>query len=126
MQDSNPLNNDKKGYNDSELNEFKELINAKLAYCNEKIDELQARLKEYAEDSRDNYKGDLTDVSNLHDEKEVLLNLFDRERRYKVQLENALLRIRNKTYGICVVTGEKINKNRLMLVPTTTKVVEVK
>jgi RNA polymerase-binding transcription factor DksA len=41
-------------------------------------------------------------------------------------LENALLRIRNKTYGICAITGQLINKRRLLLVPHATKSVEAK
>lgn len=113
-------------YSDSELNEFNDLLCLKLSICESKIIELENSLKEYTEDGGVGYGGDLMDVSSRQDEKEVLINLLNRQKIYKFQLQNALFRIQNKTYGICVNSGEKISKDRLRIVPTTTKLVQIK
>jgi hypothetical protein len=49
-----------------------------------------------------------------------------RQNKYSQDLENALLRVINKTYGICSITGNLIDKKRLLIVPTTTKGMEAK
>ncbi|MEN8787727.1 MAG: TraR/DksA C4-type zinc finger protein, partial [Flavobacteriales bacterium] len=49
-----------------------------------------------------------------------------RQDKFIVSLENALMRIKNKTYGVCRVTGKLINKRRLMLVPHATLSIEAK
>ena len=56
----------------------------------------------------------------------MLNNMANHQRKYIQDLENALIRINNKSYGICVTTGELIDKKRLMAVPTTTKSVTAK
>ena len=61
------------------------------------------------------------DDSSINNDVEMLNNMAIRQRRYIKDLENALVRIRNKTYGICIITGELIDKKRLLAVPTTTK-----
>lgn len=113
-------------YSDAELAEFKDIICHKLSISEAKIQELESSIKEYTEESSMSYGGDIMDVSSRQDEKEVLLNLLDRQKKYKIQLQNALFRIGNKSYGICSVTGEKISKKRLEIVPTTTKSVNAK
>ncbi|MBV6652777.1 MAG: hypothetical protein KI786_03425, partial [Mameliella sp.] len=64
--------------------------------------------------------------SNTGNDVEMLNNMAIRQRRYIQDLQNALIRIRNKVYGVCTVTGELIDKKRLMAVPTTTKSVAAK
>lgn len=50
----------------------------------------------------------------------------NRQRKHVIDLQNALLRVHNKSYGICCITGELIDKRRLLAVPTTTKSLAVK
>lgn len=56
----------------------------------------------------------------------MLNNMAIRQRMYIKDLENALIRIRNKSYGICSISGQLIDKKRLLAVPTTTKSLEAK
>jgi RNA polymerase-binding transcription factor DksA len=61
------------------------------------------------------------DDSSTNNDVEMLNNMAIRQRRFIQDLENALIRIQNKVYGVCTVTGELIDKKRLLAVPTTTK-----
>ena len=71
-------------------------------------------------ESKDN-GGDWMDDTSNNNDMEMLYTMASRSRSHIRDLENALIRIRQKTYGICVITGELIDKRRLMAVPTTTK-----
>lgn len=108
-------------YSDAELAEFKALIEKKLQRSREQFDMLQEQILEITENSSDEHGGDWVDDSSINNDVEMLNNMAIRQRMYIRELENALVRIRNKTYGICMVTGELIDKRRLMAVPTTTK-----
>ena len=59
-------------------------------------------------------------------ERENLSQLAARLQKYSVQLENALIRIKNGTYGICIDTGKLIPKERLRIVPHTQQTIEAK
>ena len=113
-------------YADQELSVFRELINAKLATAKEQVGKLQQQLIETTQNASDAHGTDWVDDSSLQAELEMLNNMAIRQSKYLKELENALTRIRNKTYGICVITGELIDKRRLMAVPTTTKSVAAK
>ncbi len=108
-------------YSDSELEAFRQLIEAKLERAQEQYRLLQEQIVEITENSDDEYGSDWMDDSSINDNVEMLNDMAIRQRIYVQDLENALVRIRNKTYGICVVTGQLIDKKRLMAVPTTTK-----
>jgi len=108
-------------YSDAELAEFKELIDKKLATSREQFQSLQDQILEITENSSDEHGGDWVDDSSINNDVEMLNNMAIRQRMYIRELENALVRIRNKSYGICTVSGELIDKRRLMAVPTTTK-----
>ena len=82
---------------------------------------LQDQILEITENSGDEHGGDWVDDSSTNTEVEMLNTMAIRQRKYIADLENALIRIRNKTYGICVISGELIDKRRLLAVPTTTK-----
>ena len=56
----------------------------------------------------------------------MLQTMANRQKKHLQDLENALIRVENKSYGICVVTGQLIDKKRLLAVPTTTKSLEAK
>lgn len=108
-------------YSDNELAEFKDVIDKRLQKANEQLQSLQEQIIEVTENSSDEHGGDWVDDSSINNEVEMLNNMAIRQRMYIHDLENALIRIRNKTYGICSVTGELIDRKRLMAVPTTTK-----
>jgi len=108
-------------YSDVELAEFKQLIENKLSKAKEQLKVLQEQILEIAENTSDEHGGDWMDDSSTNNDMEMLNNMAIRQRRFIQDLENALIRIRNKVYGVCTVTGELIDKKRLLAVPTTTK-----
>jgi RNA polymerase-binding transcription factor DksA len=120
---------DRTRYSDNELKEFEVLINEKLDKARGEYKILKDTL------SRDNDSGtDATSGGNtkvLEDgaetaEKENLSQLAARQQKFIANLENALVRIKNGTYGICTVTGKLISKERLIAVPHTTQSIEAK
>ncbi len=113
-------------YSDEELRQFKELIDDKLVKALQEIAFTREQMTEMNENSVNQQSGDWTDESTNHTEMEMLNNLLARQQQFIRNLENALLRIQNKTYGICTITGQLIDKNRLRLVPHATKSVEAK
>ncbi len=113
-------------YSDVELAEFKELIDGKLEKAREQLLSLQEQILEITENTSDEHGGDWVDDSSINNEVEMLNNMAIRQRMYIKDLENALVRIKNKSYGICSVTGQLIDKKRLLAVPTTTKSLEAK
>ena len=121
-------NNNKTRYSDSELMEFKELILDKLRIAREEFNSLTASLSSPnangTEDTSGTYKT-LEDGSATL-EKEQLNQLAARQKKFIENLEAALVRIENKTYGICRETGKLIQKERLRAVPHATLSMEAK
>lgn len=113
-------------YSDEDLKEFKALIEEKLEKATSQYVSLKEQLKDITENNNDDFAKDITDFSSIQTEVEMLNNMANHQRKYIQDLENALIRINNKSYGICVVTGELIEKKRLLAVPTTTKSVTAK
>lgn len=115
-------------YSDAELAEFKELIEGKLEEARRELTLLQAQLtaaNEHGTDDTANTFKMLEDGSESL-AKEEAGQLAGRQKKFIEQLENALVRIENKTYGICRVTGKLIPKERLRAVPHTTQSIEAK
>ncbi|MDN3585159.1 TraR/DksA family transcriptional regulator [Pedobacter aquatilis] len=121
-------NNNKTRYSDSELQEFKELIQDKLRMAKEELNALTSSLSNPnangTEDTSGAYKT-LEDGSATM-EKEQINQLAARQKKFIDNLENALVRIENKTYGICRETGKLIQKERLRAVPHATLSMEAK
>jgi RNA polymerase-binding transcription factor DksA len=120
---------DKTRYTDDELKEFQVLINRKLEKAREEYKILKETLNRNNDEGTDATSGGNTKV--LEDgaetaEKENLSQLAARQQKYITNLENALVRIKNGTYGICSVTGKLISKERLIAVPHTTQSIEAK
>lgn len=113
-------------YSDTDLEEFRVLIEKKLETSKDELGYLQEQILEITENSGDDHGGDWMDDSSTNNDIEFLNNMAIRQRKYVQDLENALIRIRNKSYGICLVTGQLIEKRRLLAVPTATKSVEAK
>jgi RNA polymerase-binding transcription factor DksA len=120
---------DKTRYSEVELQEFAALINGKLDKAREEFKILKDTLTRTNDAGTDSTSGGNTKV--LEDgaetaEKENLSQLAARQLKYITNLENALVRIKNGTYGICSVTGKLISKERLIAVPHTTQSIEAK
>jgi RNA polymerase-binding transcription factor DksA len=115
-------------YSDSDLTEFKDLINRKLAEAKEDLELLKGSLS-HNDDHGTNDTGRtfnmMEDGSDTLSREEVS-QLAARQEKFVASLKNALIRIENKTYGICRVTGKLIQKQRLMLVPHATLSIEAK
>ncbi|MEY4134206.1 MAG: hypothetical protein ACOYOO_13910 [Saprospiraceae bacterium] len=108
-------------YSDTELEEFRVLIEGKLEQATAHLQELQEQILEITENTSDEHGGDWVDDSSINNDVEMLNNMAIRQRMYIQDLDNALVRIKNKTYGICSISGQLIDKRRLLAVPTTTK-----
>lgn len=113
-------------YSDADLNEFKILIDEKLAQAKQELEFMQEQIVELNENASEKQGGNWFDDSSIHTELEMLSNMVIRQQQFIMNLENALIRIKNKTYGICSVTGQLIEKKRLLLVPHATKSVAAK
>jgi len=115
-------------YADKDLAEFKELIEEKIEKANSHLELLKSA---YMNDSN-NGTDDTSPTFKAFEEgsqtmsKEANTQLAIRQEKFIRDLKNALLRIENKTYGICRVTGKLINKERLKLVPHATLSIEAK
>ena len=108
-------------YSDEDLEEFRVLIQKKLDQTEEQLESLESQIMEISENSSDDHGGDWVDDSSTNNDIEMLNNMAIRQRKYLVDLNNAMMRIKNKVYGVCLITGELIDKRRLLAVPTTTK-----
>ena len=114
-------------YSDEELAEFRELILEKLARAREDLELLNEHVAgkgNNANDTAPTFKV-LEEGSNVL-AKEENSQLAARQYKYIQNLENALIRIENKTYGVCRMTGKLIPKERLRAVPHATLSVEAK
>jgi RNA polymerase-binding transcription factor DksA len=108
-------------YSDEDLEMFRQLISEKLATGQEELNFMKEQLAELSEDSNSSSNADLFDDSNTHGDIEMLSRMIVRQQQFVRNLEAALVRVKNKSYGICTVTGNLIDKKRLMLVPHATK-----
>ena len=115
-------------YSDKDLAEFKSLIEAKIVKAKSDLELLRSS---YMNDGN-NGTDDTSPTFKAFEEgsqtmsKEAKTQLAIRQEKFIRDLKNALLRIENKTYGICRVTGKLINKERLKLVPHATLSIEAK
>jgi RNA polymerase-binding transcription factor DksA len=115
-------------YSDQDLNEFRELIAKKLDAAKKELSYLQGlitRKDEMGGDDTDNRYMTMEDGS-MSMEREQLSQMASRQIQFIDHLEKALIRIENKTYGICRVTGRLIDKARLRAVPHATLSMEAK
>jgi len=121
-------NIEKVRYSDEELAEFKKLIVEKKEKAEKDLD----LLKETFANDKSNGTDDTSPTFKAFEEgsdtmsKEANSQLASRQEKFIRDLKNALIRIENKTYGICRVTGKLISKERLTLVPHATLSIEAK
>lgn len=118
---------EKKYYDSEELQEFKEIILKKIEDAKKNLEMLNAAVANAGNDVNDTsptFKT-LEEGSSVLS-KEENSRLAARQQKFIKDLEAALIRIENKTYGICRVTGKLIPKERLRIVPHATMTVEAK
>ncbi len=122
------MSEEKTRYRDEELAEFKVLINEKLAKAQEDYDILRNTLMNKDNNSTD----DTSPTFKVLEEgamvlsREEISRLASRQIKFIQHLKAALVRIENKTYGICRETGKLISKERLRAVPHATLSIEAK
>jgi RNA polymerase-binding transcription factor DksA len=111
-------------YSDEELLEFRFLIEEKLEKAKKQMDFYLMQLGEMNENQESKIKGLDDGIGTV--EVERINTLAARQRKHIQHLENALLRIENKVYGICRVSGNLISKERLKAVPHATLSINAK
>jgi len=115
-------------YSDADLAEFKELISKKIEKAKADLDLIRSAymndLNNGTDDTSPTFKAFEEGSETMS--KEANSQLAIRQEKFIRDLKNALVRIENKTYGICKVTGKLINKERLKLVPHATMSIEAK
>ena len=118
----------RKRYSDEELMEFKDLILQKMEVARSDYDQIVAALthrdNNSVDDTSPTYK--VTEEGYATQSKEELNTLAARQKKFIDSLQGALVRIENKTYGVCRVTGKLIPKERLRAVPHATLSIEAK
>jgi DnaK suppressor protein len=115
-------------YNDEELEYFRQIILKKREETEQDLEMLQSSLRDSMESSTDDsaYSFHMADAGSDAQEREKTYMLYNRSRKFLKYLDDALVRIDNKTYGVCKVTGKKISKGRLEAVPHTQISIEAK
>jgi RNA polymerase-binding transcription factor DksA len=115
-------------YSDADLAEFKALIQAKLEKAKNDLELIKSAymndLNNGTDDTSPTFKAFEEGSETMS--KEANSQLAIRQEKFIRDLKNALIRIENKTYGICKVTGKLISKERLKIVPHATMSIEAK
>ena len=114
----------KSRYSDEELEEFRVLIEDKLEKAKQQLDFYLQQIRELADNPDNKLKG--LDDGNSSMESERLYTNAARQRKHIKHLENAMIRVQNKVYGVCRQTGKLISKERLRAVPHATLSIEAK
>ena len=119
---------EKNRYSAEELKEFEAIIQSKLAETNAELKYLRSALSKKNDPGTDDTSGNskvMEDGAETQ-EKESMNQLAVRQQKFAKSLENALMRIKNGTYGVCIDSGKLISKERLRLVPHTQHSIEAK
>lgn len=110
-------------FSDEELREFEELLLQKREKTVAQILEFDKQLRELTENGKDENS---LDNASYESQMDYLVSYRERNEKHLSDIDKALIRIQNKSYGICMITGALIDKDRLLAVPTTTKSIEAK
>jgi len=113
---------------EDELKEFEEIILKKLDETKAELTYLMEAIRKKNDSGTDDTSGNSKVMEDGADtaEKENLNQLAGRQQKFAQNLEKALMRIKNGTYGVCIETGKLIAKERLRLVPHTQHSIEAK
>lgn len=115
-------------YNDEDLEYFRDIILRKRDEAERDLAMLQQSLRDSTENASDDsaYSFHMADAGSDAQEREKTYMLFNRTKKFIKYLDDAMVRIQNKTYGVCKVTGATISKGRLEAVPHTQISIEAK
>jgi RNA polymerase-binding transcription factor DksA len=115
-------------YSREDLAEFEQIIQDKLTAARKEVAFIKETLSRKNDSGTDNTASSSKVLEDGADtaEKESLNQLASRQMKFIQQLENALVRIKNSTYGVCIGTGKLIPKERLRAVPHTQHSIEAK
>ena len=115
-------------YSDEDLEYFKQMILERRRTAQEDIERMREQLQNAREQAENDtaYSFHMADAGTDAMEREKLFLMIARQQKYVGYLDRALERIRDKTYGICKVTGKKISRERLEAVPHTEISIEAK
>ena len=111
-------------YSDEDLAGFAEKIKAEYKIAKEDLELLRSQVKELSNTMSENFGADMGEDSGSVSQLELLREQVLRKRDDVQALQNAMLRVKNKVYGVCAVTGNLIDRTRLEAIPTATKSVE--
>ena len=115
-------------YSDPDLEEFRQVIDKKLAVARQEYKEMMSQLDNAdsndVADTSPTYKA--LEDGTINQSKEEIIDMAQRQQKFIKGLEAALVRIQNKTYGIDRITGKLIPKARLLVVPHATLSVDSK
>ncbi|MDJ1484024.1 TraR/DksA C4-type zinc finger protein [Cytophagaceae bacterium YF14B1] len=119
---------EKMRYSEDELREFEGIISQKLDLARNELNYIKDQLSKRNDSGTDNTTGSSKLLEDGADsmERESLSQLAARQQKFIQQLENAMIRIKNGTYGVCIDTGRLIPKERLRAVPHTLHSIEAK
>jgi RNA polymerase-binding transcription factor DksA len=122
------MEKEKTRYNDEELQEFREIILKKMEIAKDEFKTIQNNLRDGNQGGGDGTNNNYLTLDDGADtfEKENLNQLAAHQLKFIKNLEAAMVRIENKTYGICKTSGKLIPKERLRAVPHTTQTIEAK
>ncbi|MCH8568090.1 MAG: molecular chaperone DnaK [Balneolales bacterium] len=125
---ANDVENRVSPYSDEELAYFRDIIIKKRDEAEQDLEMLQNALRDSTENASDEsaYSFHMADAGTDAQEREKTYMLFNRTKKFIRYLDDALVRVDNKTYGVCKVTGKKISKGRLEAVPHTQISIEAK
>jgi DnaK suppressor protein len=115
-------------FSDEELDYFRNLILDKRVAATEDIERMRSQLEDAREQAENDtaYSFHMADAGTDAMEREKLYLMMARQQKYVGYLDRALERVKNKTYGVCKVTGNPISKERLEAVPHTEISIEAK
>lgn len=119
---------EKTRYSEEELKEFETILSTKLEDIRGELNYIREALHKRNDPGTDTTAGSSKPMEDGADtsEKESMSQLASRLQKFSTQLENALVRIKNGTYGVCIDTGKLIPKERLRAVPHTQQTIEAK
>lgn len=122
------MSTEKTKYSSDELKEFEDLILDKLTKARKEFDFIKNSLSKKDDTGTESTASSVKVLEDGADtaEKENLTQLAARQSKFIGSLENALIRIKNGTYGVCIDTGKLISKERLKAVPHTQHSIEAK
>ena len=118
------MESNKLRYSDKELAEFELIVDAKLNHAKDQLTFYNEQILALGDNTNSKANGVEEGIQSAENER--LVSLANRQQKLILHLENAKLRIKNKVYGVCRVTGDLISKARLNAVPHATLSIKAK